>query len=118
MGMLEQGASAFRTILLHLAGSNESSLRSTVSSGSAGQSQPLPMPCLIHCTAGKDRTGVIVAIILSLLGLDDEAISTEYSLTDIGLANVRELFVERLLQRDFIRQEYGRAGAQEMISAR
>ncbi|KAF2758376.1 tyrosine protein phosphatase 5 [Pseudovirgaria hyperparasitica] len=44
---------------------------------------------LVHCTAGKDRTGVFVALLLSLLGATDDAIADEYALTDIGLAELR-----------------------------
>lgn len=35
-------------------------------------------PLLVHCTAGKDRTGVIVALILSCIGIDREIILEEY----------------------------------------
>ncbi|MDO5025750.1 MAG: tyrosine-protein phosphatase [Trueperella sp.] len=41
---------------------------------------------LIHCTAGKDRTGVVVAILLSLLGAAQEDITLDYlaSSTHLG----------------------------------
>lgn len=35
-------------------------------------------PILIHCTAGKDRTGVIIATILKAIGIEDETIQEEY----------------------------------------
>lgn len=38
-------------------------------------------PLLFHCAAGKDRTGVAAALILSLLGVDDEQIIEDYLLT-------------------------------------
>jgi protein-tyrosine phosphatase len=37
---------------------------------------------VIHCTAGKDRTGVAVAVLLSFLGVDDETIAADYSLSN------------------------------------
>lgn len=38
-------------------------------------------PVAFYCTAGKDRTGVIAAIILSLLDTEDDAIVEDYSLS-------------------------------------
>ena len=35
-------------------------------------------PLLIHCTAGKDRTGVIIALILTCIGIKKEVIIEEY----------------------------------------
>jgi protein-tyrosine phosphatase len=35
-------------------------------------------PGLIHCTAGKDRTGISVALLLSSLGVEDEDILDDY----------------------------------------
>jgi protein-tyrosine phosphatase len=39
-------------------------------------------PMLVHCTAGKDRTGVLVALLLQLLGADDEDIRRDYLLSE------------------------------------
>lgn len=47
-------------------------------------------PVLINCTAGKDRTGILVAMAMELIGVDDETIANEYerSNSDIdGLIN-------------------------------
>ena len=38
-------------------------------------------PLLFHCAAGKDRTGVGAALILSLLGVDEQQIIEDYLLT-------------------------------------
>lgn len=38
-------------------------------------------PLLYHCVAGKDRTGITSAILLGLLGVDDETILDDYELT-------------------------------------
>lgn len=37
---------------------------------------------VFHCSAGKDRTGMTSAIILSLLGIDDETIIRDYLITN------------------------------------
>lgn len=43
---------------------------------------PANHPVVFHCTAGKDRTGVLAAVLLSVLGVDDERILDDYELTD------------------------------------
>ncbi|KAF2656428.1 hypothetical protein K491DRAFT_757532 [Lophiostoma macrostomum CBS 122681] len=53
---------------------------------------------LIHCTAGKDRTGIFFGVLLSFLGVERERIAEEYQLTELGLAHVREDIVARLSQ--------------------
>ncbi|KAL5527764.1 hypothetical protein ACEPAG_6565 [Sanghuangporus baumii] len=52
--------------------------------------------CLFHCTAGKDRTAVIAAILLSLAGVDDEIIADDYELTRVGREPVRTKILQRL----------------------
>ena len=39
-------------------------------------------PALIHCTAGKDRTGVVAALILKIIGVPQSIIVEEYLLSD------------------------------------
>jgi protein-tyrosine phosphatase len=36
---------------------------------------------VVHCTAGKDRTGVAVALLLSFLGVDDATVAEDYALS-------------------------------------
>jgi protein-tyrosine phosphatase len=43
------------------------------------------LPLVFHCAAGKDRTGVLAALILSILGVPDEIISADYGLTELGM---------------------------------
>lgn len=37
---------------------------------------------VFHCTAGRDRTGLIAGLLLSLVGVDDEVIAADYQLTE------------------------------------
>ncbi|KAI0774504.1 protein-tyrosine phosphatase-like protein [Fomes fomentarius] len=73
-------------------------------------------PCLFHCTAGKDRTGVLAALLLKLAGVDDEVIARDYGLTRVGREPVREMVMERLLQLPFFRTN--NEGALNMLSSR
>jgi protein tyrosine/serine phosphatase len=94
---LEKAPPSYKQILSHLA--NEPS-----------------KPLIIHCTAGKDRTGVICALILSLCGVDDETIAYEYSLTELGMAEFKEAIIAHLAATPaFAGNE---KGAKNMISAR
>jgi hypothetical protein len=36
-------------------------------------------PVVVHCIAGKDRTGIIAALTLALLGVDDDTIAADYA---------------------------------------
>ncbi len=39
-------------------------------------------PLVIHCTAGKDRTGFVVALLLTMLGVPRETVFEDYLLTN------------------------------------
>ncbi|HEV2121174.1 MAG TPA: tyrosine-protein phosphatase [Chloroflexota bacterium] len=39
-------------------------------------------PTLIHCAAGRDRTGIVIAFLLDLLEVTEEAIAADYALSD------------------------------------
>jgi protein-tyrosine phosphatase len=55
------------------------------------------LPVVLHCTAGKDRTGVSTAFLLSVLGVDRDLIEADYKLTNLD--------TER--QADFIESTVG-----------
>ncbi|XXH05794.1 hypothetical protein Hte_012232 [Hypoxylon texense] len=94
----------FKTILEHVA--------SPPSSSSA--SSP-PAPCLVHCTAGKDRTGVICGLILSLCGVSDEVVAHEYSLTDLGLKERHPELIAHLMENQALRTQP--EAARRMVSS-
>jgi len=64
----------------------------------------LKYPLLIHCLSGKDRTGIVVAALLTILGVDRKVIEEEYLLSkgkisvDLircslnGLGNIEQYF--------------------------
>jgi protein-tyrosine phosphatase len=51
---------------------------------------PASLPTVIHCTAGKDRTGIASAILLALLGVPDETIVADYSQSNAAFDRVYE----------------------------
>jgi protein-tyrosine phosphatase len=55
---------------------------------------PAAAPVVVHCMAGKDRTGVVCALTLSLLGVSDEDIATDYALTEVAMASLTEYLRE------------------------
>lgn len=39
-------------------------------------------PLMVHCTAGKDRTGVVSGLLLSVLGVPDASVMADYALSN------------------------------------
>lgn len=95
--MLERGGSAFREILLHV------------------RDRP-GEAFLIHCSAGKDRTGVAAAILLKIAGCADDVVATEYALTEVGLAARREFIIQYLMKQDAL--QGSREKAERVASAK
>jgi protein tyrosine/serine phosphatase len=54
-------------------------------------------PIVYHCFAGKDRTGILTALVLGLLGVSDADIAADYALSKLAM--------HRLLE--WLRAEYG-----------
>ncbi|KAI0340906.1 hypothetical protein BDW22DRAFT_1333671 [Trametopsis cervina] len=77
--ILDHGGPAFGAVFRHIRDNPDSS-------------------CIFHCTAGKDRTGVLAALLLKLAGVEDDIIADDYSLTRVGREPVREMVMARLAQ--------------------
>ncbi len=48
---------------------------------------------VLHCVAGRDRTGFIVAVLLAALGVPDEDVIADYVASDAELAEEYERFI-------------------------
>jgi protein-tyrosine phosphatase len=57
---------------------------------------PDALPGLVHCTAGKDRTGVIIALLLGAVNVPAETIVADYALS---AENLRGEFTEETRRR-------------------
>jgi protein-tyrosine phosphatase len=88
--LIDQGAEAYGRVLKTL-------------------SDPQNLPAVLHCTAGKDRTGVAVALLLHLLGVPESAIIADYTLSNlfapIHIQEVR-MFLRRLRWLGFKVEQY------------
>ncbi len=49
---------------------------------------PSGQPALFHCAAGKDRTGVLAALLLDAVGVEEEAIVAGYALSEAHMDRV------------------------------
>ena len=45
---------------------------------------------MFHCSAGKDRTGVLAAVLLSVLGVSDDDIAADYALSRAPMREMSE----------------------------
>lgn len=52
-------------------------------------------PILVHCTQGKDRTGLIICLLLLLLDVPVDAVTYDYTLSEAGLLPEKE---ERMVE--------------------
>jgi protein-tyrosine phosphatase len=50
--------------------------------------RPGALPAVFHCAAGKDRTGMLAALVLSSLGVPDEVIVADYALSGAALGRL------------------------------
>jgi protein-tyrosine phosphatase len=46
-------------------------------------------PAVFHCTAGKDRTGLLSALVLSLIGVPEETVVADYALSGEAMERLR-----------------------------
>ncbi|KAK3396188.1 protein-tyrosine phosphatase-like protein [Sordaria brevicollis] len=112
---------AYSTILAGAADPNNSyapyrTIFKQLASLSTSSTSPVVEPLLVHCSAGKDRTGLFIALLLSLLHLPPDVIAHEYSLTDLGLAHRKSAIVDHVMLDPAF--DGDRAAAERMVSSR
>ncbi len=62
--------------------------RAALSTALSVIADPAAAPVVVHCMAGKDRTGVTCALALSLVGVSDEDIAADYALTTTSMQSL------------------------------
>jgi protein-tyrosine phosphatase len=50
---------------------------------------PGALPAVFHCSAGKDRTGLLSVIVLSVLGVDEPTVIADYALSGAAMERLR-----------------------------
>jgi protein-tyrosine phosphatase len=51
---------------------------------------------LVHCHAGRDRTGLVIALLLDLVGVPAETIAEDYALSDERLKPLKAEFMQNM----------------------
>ncbi|KAL1304766.1 hypothetical protein AAFC00_003703 [Neodothiora populina] len=69
---------------------SQSSSSTTTTTAAAAAAEQTSWPILVHCTQGKDRTGLVILLILLLLRVDAPAIKADYILSQEELKPERE----------------------------
>lgn len=54
---------------------------------------------LFHCSAGKDRTGIVAALLLGMVGASNQVIADDYGLTTQTMATLRPVLLAQSVAR-------------------
>ncbi|MBS0611733.1 MAG: tyrosine-protein phosphatase [Proteobacteria bacterium] len=57
------------------------------------------VPLIVHCSAGKDRTGVAIALLLALVGVEHDLIFEDYLLTESCFEKTRGMVIRENAQQ-------------------
>jgi len=68
-------------------------------------------PAIFHCAAGKDRTGVLAAVVLDAVGVGREAIIADYALTGQRMKQISTRLLRLATYRDMQALSRGIKGA-------
>ncbi len=67
-----------------------------------------PGAALFHCTAGKDRTGILAALLLEAVGVPRAAVIADYALTHDRIDPLRERLLVDAEARGIAREDFAR----------
>ena len=60
---------------------------------------------VVHCHAGKDRTGIAIALVLALVGVPDETIAADYALSRVNLEGLTQAWLDGISQDEVERAQ-------------
>jgi protein-tyrosine phosphatase len=75
----------------------------TIVAGVAAIADAPPGAVVVHCAVGKDRTGMTIAIALSVAGADDATIAEDYEVSGTCLQAEREALLAKLTDESQLR---------------
>jgi protein-tyrosine phosphatase len=75
--------------------------------------EPGAYPLVFHCFAGKDRTGVLTALVLGLLGVSDGDIAADYALSKLAMSALFESLREQFGDSEELRASAASIAAAE-----
>ena len=61
---------------------------------------------IVHCTAGKDRTGIVIALLLELLGVSRDQIAEDYELSNESIPRLIEYLEAKGRRPDLPREQW------------
>jgi len=67
-----------------------------------------PGAALFHCSAGKDRTGLLAALLLESVGVDRATVLEDFALTDARIEPLRQRLLEQAEKDGVPRSEFQR----------
>ena len=73
------------------------------------------LPALMHCSQGKDRTGVVCMMVLSALGVSEQDIVLDYAKSERGLMSVRGHTVKEVCGKYGFKDAFTHARPDTMI---
>jgi protein tyrosine/serine phosphatase len=62
------------------------------------------VPTVLHCAAGKDRTGLVTALVLRLIGVEEDAVVGDYLRTEENMARIVDRFLGWPRYRDHMQR--------------
>jgi protein-tyrosine phosphatase len=72
-------------------------------------------PVVFHCASGKDRTGLLAALVLALLDVPVETIAADFALTELATASLRARWLADHPGLELRWPGYGRAPAEIIL---
>jgi hypothetical protein len=109
--ILSHAGPAFKSILMYLSSLPPPRAGSETADDVKGldvERETKRIGVLVHCTAGKDRTGVFYGVLFAFLGVERERIAQEYELTELGLAGMRDEVVKKIMSSVAFQEYIGR----------